>query len=118
MVIYMENDNKEVGRRILRVVKEKNVSQAKFAKTINLSSSHVSNIINATSPATDRILSDIACKYNVSFNWLKTGEGDMHNVEKEIQNIHAMDVFNNLNEINRNIILKIADLLLKDQDNE
>lgn len=118
MVIAMDNNDIEVGKRIFQIIKQKKIKQAKFAKTIQFSASHVSNVINARSKANDRFLSNVAYKYNISFNWLKTGIGSINDVEKETQNMYAMNLFNQLTSTNKNVVLKFAEFLYQEQDNK
>lgn len=52
-------------------------TQEEFALTIKVSRSNLGAIEIGRITATDRVISDICEKYNVSEEWLRTGEGEI-----------------------------------------
>lgn len=55
-----------------------NLSQDEFGKKIGIQSrAHISALESGTRNITERIVNDVCDKYNVSENWLRTGEGKM-----------------------------------------
>ncbi|MCI8632469.1 MAG: helix-turn-helix transcriptional regulator [Lachnospiraceae bacterium] len=64
--------------RICRVFEHSGLNQTDFAKKINVTPAYVWKIINRedTTPS-ERIIEDICEQFNISIDWLKTGEGDM-----------------------------------------
>lgn len=65
--------------KIIRI--ELNLTQEKFGQNINLKRNTISLIEAGERNATDRVISDICNKYNVSEYWLRTGEGEIFNDE-------------------------------------
>lgn len=63
--------------RIIEVRKNFNLTQDVFASKIGLSRSAISNIENGNRSITERVISDICREFNISKEWLRTGEGDM-----------------------------------------
>lgn len=56
-----------------------NIKQRDFAKELAISQGHASDIENARKTVSDRVMEIISLKYNVSIEWLRTGEGEMFN---------------------------------------
>lgn len=66
-----------IGNRIKEVRKAKHLTQQKFADELGLKRNTVGGYeINTVTPS-DRTISDICQKFNISESWLRTGEGDM-----------------------------------------
>ena len=63
--------------RIKQVIDALNITQAEFAKRINISPGMVSKICSGSAEPSSRTLSDICEKFGIDINWLETGEGDM-----------------------------------------
>ncbi|MCF7911436.1 MAG: helix-turn-helix transcriptional regulator [Candidatus Cloacimonetes bacterium] len=65
--------------RLLKIIKTKKLSQAKFAEKIGVSAGNVSNWLNPvynSKPTFDAML-QICERFEVNLNWLLTGDGDM-----------------------------------------
>ena len=54
-------------------------TQKEFAGKINVSRSNLGNIENGIINVTDRVIIDICKAYNVSEEWIRTGEGEVFN---------------------------------------
>lgn len=63
--------------RLLELRKKLQLTQADFAKKINLASSTIWAYEKGQRLLTDRVISDICRVYNVNEEWLRTGEGLM-----------------------------------------
>lgn len=68
----------DVKNRLADLLLALNISQGKFAKSINISPSNVSEWISKDNknPSMDALFK-ICFKYNVNINWLLTGKGEM-----------------------------------------
>ena len=51
------------------------VTQQEFSESLNISRSNMGNIEIGRIAVTDRVISDICLKYDVSENWLRNGSG-------------------------------------------
>ena len=82
----------DLSARITKVFNESCLTQTEFGKRLNLSQTTVSKLMNGTQNPSDRTLIDIADKFNVREDWLRTGEGPMRmerTREEELQAFFA-----------------------------
>lgn len=93
-----------VNERIKKVRIDQDLSQQKFADKINLSANFINLIERGTRNASDRTLNDIAAKFSVNLEWLRTGKGDMYDEESEDVIITALKSEYNLDDIDIEII--------------
>lgn len=71
--------------RILKIRKERNLTQDAFAEKLNLSKNFVWMLEKGERTASDRTISDICREFNVNEEWLRTGKGEMYKrVEDEV----------------------------------
>ena len=70
-----------IGDRIKVLRKHKGLTQEQFAAIIHTSRSNLGNVETNTFSVTDRMIYDICREFQVSEDWLRTGEGEMF-VEK------------------------------------
>lgn len=56
----------------------KGLTQAEFSRQINMSQSNLASIETGVIKVTDRTISIICDKFNLSSEWLRTGNGDMY----------------------------------------
>ena len=66
-----------IGERILQIRKENELTQDDFARKIKLSKNFVWMLEKGERVPSDRTISDICREFNISEEWLKTGNGDM-----------------------------------------
>lgn len=81
-----------ISDRISKVVEESGLTKTAFGEKINLTPSSISKLMNGTQNPSDRTLIDIADKFNVLEDWLRTGEGPMRmerTREEELQAFFA-----------------------------
>lgn len=71
-------ENNSIGQRIKQVRKGEKLTQTEFASVFGLSHSHISNIENGRENPSDTLLLFISYKFNIDFDWIKTGNGDYH----------------------------------------
>ena len=67
-----------VSERIKKIRKDNKLNQQDFARIIDLSQTHISKIENGKDNPSDKVLRTIAVEFGISFDWLKTGQGNMH----------------------------------------
>ena len=65
-----------MNNRIKWIRKQKNLSQADFAEALNLKRNSISLIEVGKRNPSDRTIMDICKTFNVSEEWLRTGNGD------------------------------------------
>lgn len=65
-------------KRVVDVRKQFNLTQGEFAAKLGLTRNFISLIENGNRDPSDRTISDICREFNVSEQWLRTGEGEMH----------------------------------------
>ena len=75
----MEN----IGHRIKQVIDSLGISQAEFAKKVNISQSMVSKICSGSAEPSYRTISDICKNFGIDVIWLETGIGEMFNKSSE-----------------------------------
>lgn len=66
-----------MNERIRKVREALNISQNEFAESLNLKRNSISLIEVGKRNPSDRTISDICRKFNVSEKWLREGDGDM-----------------------------------------
>lgn len=107
-----------INQRVKQVRQSLNLSQAKFAQALSISNGYIAGIELGHNHVNDRIVKLICFTYNVSENWLKTGEGEMFG-EKPNQLLElASSVFKELKPEYQEYILKQIDQLLAIQKKE
>jgi transcriptional regulator with XRE-family HTH domain len=72
----------EINERVKRVRERLNLSMADFGNAIGLSHSGISAIEYGTRKVTEKHIKLICAVFNVSENWLRTGEGEMFENQK------------------------------------
>ena len=65
------------GDRLSHVIATLKMTKSEFAKQINMSQSFVSELCFDRKQPSDRTISDVCRKFNVSETWLRTGEGEI-----------------------------------------
>ena len=69
----------EINNRIRKIVEQSGLNKSGFAKKINVTPSHISQMCSGAKAPSDRTIADICREFNVNETWLKTGEGEMYN---------------------------------------
>lgn len=67
----------DLSSRISIVVEESGLTKTAFGERINLTPSSISKLMSGAQNPSDRTLIDIADKFGVREDWLRTGEGPM-----------------------------------------
>lgn len=66
-----------MGNRLTTLIKKLGLTKSAFAAKLNLSQPFVSDLCNDKSNPSDRTILDICREFDVSEQWLRTGEGEM-----------------------------------------
>lgn len=66
-----------MSERIAQCIKDSGLTKTAFANRINISQPHISKITLGESTPSDRTIADICREFNISEEWLRTGEGPM-----------------------------------------
>ena len=77
-------DKYSIGGRMKDVRKRAGLTQAEFGDRIGFHKNQVYNVETGKSIPSDDYISSVALKFQVSVNWLKTGEGEKSAVTPEI----------------------------------
>lgn len=81
-----------INERIGELVNSLGITKTAFADSLKVSQQYISKLIKTGNPS-DLLIDDICEKFNVSEEWLRTGEGEMFRKldrEQEIANMTAM----------------------------
>lgn len=76
-----EQNVEEIGGRIKKFRKQKNLSQDEFAKKIGVHKNRVCAVETGKAKPSKNLLNKIVRTFNTSYDWLMTGEGAMENHE-------------------------------------
>ena len=66
-----------IGDRIGEIISTLKIKKVYFAEQLKLDQSYVTQLTNGRRNPSDRLVSDICEKFNISEKWLRTGEGEM-----------------------------------------
>jgi len=72
-----ENLQGDIGNRIKLVREHSGLKQNSFARSIGISQSYLSELLNNAKMPSQTILIAISLRYAINLNWLLTGEGEM-----------------------------------------
>lgn len=92
-----------MNTRILEVRKNAGLTQEEFANEISLSKNYVWMMEKGERIPSDRTILEICRKFNVSLEWLTTGEGDMYTSLPDDVLDNLVSVYR-LNEMDKKII--------------
>lgn len=85
-----------LGERIKIVRKYYKYNQRDFSKVLGLSQAHISNIESNKDNPSDKILLKISATFNINFDWLKYGQGEMTDSSPILQE-ELSDLIRNIN---------------------
>jgi len=103
-----------IGERIKMIRKESGLKQIDFAKRVLVTSSYISKVESNKEIPSDIFVKLIALEFNVSYEWLKDGTGNM-NLDKKRHDYfernsnfdqHTMNTYKELEELIKSIHLQ------------
>lgn len=98
-----------MNERVKQVRKALHLSQKEFATKINLTDSAISKIESGRCALTDQTTAAICREFNVDYDWLTTGEGDMFSDLPQTI-LDELCLQYHLDELDRSIILEYLQL--------
>jgi transcriptional regulator with XRE-family HTH domain len=104
-----------MNTRVKQLRKYLGLTQEQFANAIGIKGGSLSMIEIGKSVVTEQNLKLICSTYNVSENWLKTGEGDMFNPSLPGDTKELLKIYDALYMVNKRLILDHARYLLGTQ---
>ena len=107
-----------VNHRIKQVRQELNLSQAKFASQISISSGYLAGIEVEKRNVNDRLIRLVCITFHVSEDWLRTGEGKMFEEPTDPTYELAYSTFRKLKPPFQKYVLNQIDQLLELQNTE
>lgn len=69
--------NNNIGDRIGEIISTLKIKKVHFAEQLKIDQSYVTQLTNGRRNPSDRLVSDICEKFNISEKWLRTGEDPM-----------------------------------------
>ena len=101
----------EINQRVVKIRKVTGYTQEKFAEPLKLSRSFQGEIEKNHRKINDRLIKLICLTYSVSETWLKTGTGDMFNLEKDPRLERVIRNFNKLDPPVQEYVMNYLDWL-------
>lgn len=102
--------NMTVGERVKYLRNELGLNQTEFAEKINIKRSTVAGYENNSRKVIDRAIADIVREYNVNYEWLVYGEGEMFiNNDEDIYNLIDR-IMTNDDEYHKFLIKQVASM--------
>lgn len=104
-----------MNNRIKEIRKALNLHQKDFGAKIGLKSNSISDIENGKCIVTERTILNVCSQFNVNENWLRTGEGEMFNINNKNYD-EFFNYFSHLAEPLQDFLIKVAKDLLDTQE--
>lgn len=102
--------NMTVGERVKYLRNELGLNQTEFAEKINIKRSTVAGYENNSRKVIDRAIADIVREYNVNYEWLVYGEGEMFiDNDEDIYNLIDR-IMTNDNEYHKFLIKQVSSM--------
>ena len=103
-----------INERIKQIRSVLQIPQREFSKHIFISQSSLGEIETGTRNVNDRIIQLICSKFNVNKDWIKTGKGNMFDVEKpDIKLERLIEIYKQLDKTLQDYLLEQSESLLK-----
>lgn len=81
-----------MNNRIKAIRKDQEMTQEEFSSKIDLSRNFIAQIESGLKAPSDRTVRDICRVFNISENWLRTGEGEMYMPEMDEDAAYVSDL--------------------------
>ena len=102
--LIMGDEKMTVNERIKIIRTENNLTLEKFGERIGVTKSTISNIENGNRNATEHMIKSICREFNVNYDWLKDGKGEMFDAVPETLVDELAQEFQ-LDDLDKRIIL-------------
>lgn len=101
--------------RIKQIRNSLNLTQKSFGEKLGLRPSTINDIEHGRCKINERLFIAICSKFNVSEKWLRFGQDEMF-IVKNLKYEEFFNIYNNLNPILQEFLLKTANNLLDTQN--
>ncbi|MFR4594814.1 MAG: helix-turn-helix transcriptional regulator [Oscillospiraceae bacterium] len=68
----------DINNRIDLLIKDLGITKTRFAESLHVSSQFISSLCSGAKQPSERTISDICREFNVSLDWLQSGNGEMY----------------------------------------
>ena len=103
-----------INERIKQIRVVLQISQNEFSKKIFISQSSLGEIETGTRKVNNRIIQLLCSQFNVNKDWIKTGQGNIFDVEKpDIKLEHLIEIYKQLDKPLQDYLLEQSESLLK-----
>lgn len=68
----------DINNRIDLLIKDLGITKTRFADSLHVSSQFISSLCSGAKQPSERTISDICREFNVSLDWLQSGNGEMY----------------------------------------
>jgi transcriptional regulator with XRE-family HTH domain len=99
-----------VKDRIKAVRESNNMNRTRFAEKLNTSVAAISRYESGDRIPSDAILKLISKEFNVSFAWLKTGEGPMEDISDDSSVMRVIETYQALPDRLRSLVDALAEM--------
>lgn len=96
--------------RIKAVREANNMNRTRFAEKLNTSVAAISRYESGDRIPSDAILKLISKEFNVSFAWLKTGEGPMEDISDDSSVMRVIETYQALPDRLRSLVDALAEM--------
>lgn len=96
--------------RIKAVREANNMNRTRFAEKLNTSVAAISRYESGDRIPSDAILKLISKEFNVSFAWLKTGEGPMEDISDDSSIMRVIETYQALPDRLRSLVDALAEM--------
>lgn len=98
-----------MNQRISEIRNRLNLTQEEFAKRISFGRSAISLIEGGNRAVNDKFIKLVCDEFNVSEEWLRTGEGEMFRTESDLLELLGAQL-DNLDEFDKRLIIEYVKL--------
>ena len=109
--VFLAEYDYEINQRVVKVRKKLGCTQERFAEPLKISASFQGGIEINHRKVNERLIKMICYTYGVSETWLKTGQGEMFDIEKDPRLERIIRNFNKLSPPLQDYVMDYLDWL-------
>ena len=110
------NKNSAIVSRLKELRKNIGMNQTQFADAINMKQGSYSSVETGVNQLTDKNISLICVKFGVSEMWLRTGKGDMFELNKSTHKEgRLIELYRGLSPRAQDLLIEYAEKLINDE---
>jgi transcriptional regulator with XRE-family HTH domain len=104
----------QINDRVKQVRTVLKMTQVNFAKKIYISQAAYNDLETGQTKINERMIQLISTEFNINKEWIKTGNGDMFDIEKpDIGLEHLIDIYKQLDNTLKEYLLEQSEIILK-----